>query len=77
MKSRTHLHSLRTNVGKESHPDSRVAQGDFPTKIKTLSDVRSDVLESDLNTDGSLEAGTSCEKDMYNPEGIDNGFIFY
>ena len=72
------LRDYRTNTDKRSDPDTRVAQGDFPTKIVSVP-TRSSYMEPERKADGSVEDGVSFEKDLYqvhdNPD--DEGGIHY
>ena len=62
--------NYRTNTDKEADPSTRIAQGDFPMRVRSI-ETRSDVMEPDLNLEGSIAEGTSFERDLYYSPSID------
>lgn len=61
------MHGLtrhRTNVGIVSDPESMLAQGDFPMRVRSII-TRPTYMDVTLNAEGSTAEGTAFEQDIY------------
>lgn len=74
MKKTVYLRTGRNNIGMDESPNSMVAQGDLPARIrKTDDDSRCSSVECDVHPDGDINEGVSEQDCMYEQ---DTGVIY-
>lgn len=65
----TCVNTGKNNTNWRAGKESLIAQGDFPVTFRSI-ETRPGCLEQNLNEEGSIQEGTSFERDMYQLDSI-------